>query len=207
MDQDCLVRHLDRGSAASSPFVQASWSAGSFFRLSNRPSTPLALGNREPARARCRSTWTWAQTPRTTRSPPTRAAARSPAPAPPRLETCSRSCPSGQTGHRCDVFILNLRTSRETRVAGASPAGASEFLPSVWERRIAFARVYDRRRGRAGERAYLFIHSLVRGGTTRRVPSGPRARGRLCAFPPPACRRVVEPGATPGLRFKRRGRR
>src|SRR5207247_1909095 len=89
VDQDCLVRHLDRGSAASSPFVQASWSAGSFFRLSNRPSTPLALGNREPARARCRSTWTWAQTPRTTRSPPTRAAARSPAPAPPRLETCS----------------------------------------------------------------------------------------------------------------------
>jgi hypothetical protein len=104
--------------------------------------------------------------------------------------------PQWSTGRGCDVFMLNLRTNLETRVGGANSAAASEFLPSVWGGRIAFARVYNRRRGRAGKRAYLFLHSLVGGGKARRVPAGPRSRGRICAFPPPPCRRVIEPGPT-----------
>ena len=80
---------------------------------------------------------------------------------------------------------------------GASSAGASEFLPSVWRDRIAFARVYERRRGRAGKRAHLYVRSLGRGGINRSLPAGPRSRRRACAFPPPrSCRRVIEPGPT-----------
>jgi len=104
--------------------------------------------------------------------------------------------PQWSTGRGCDPYMLNLRTNVETRVAGAGSAGASEFLPSIWRGRIAFARVYERRPGRAGKRAYLYVHTLTRGGAGRRVPAGPRSRGRFCAFPPPACRRVVEPGPT-----------
>jgi hypothetical protein len=104
--------------------------------------------------------------------------------------------PQWSTGRGCDLYVLNLQTNVETRVSGASSAGASEFLPTVWRDRIAFARVYERRRGNAGKRAYLFLHSLARSGTSRGVPAGARSRGRLCAFRPPACRRVVEPGPT-----------
>jgi hypothetical protein len=104
--------------------------------------------------------------------------------------------PQWSTGRGCDVYVLNLRTNVEICVRGASSAGASEFLPTVWRGRIAFARVYERRRGRAGKRAYLFLRALTGGGTNRRVPAGPRSRGRLCAFSPPTCRRVVEPGPT-----------
>lgn len=105
--------------------------------------------------------------------------------------------PQWATGRGCDVYVLNLRTNVETRVNSAGSAGASEFLPSVWRDRIAFARVYDRRRGRAGERAHLYVRSLRRGGINRSLPAGGRSRRRACAFPPPrSCRRVIEPGPT-----------
>jgi len=105
--------------------------------------------------------------------------------------------PEWITGRGCDLHVLNLRTNVETRVGGASSAGASEFLPSVWRDRIAFARVYDRRRGRAGNRAHLYIRSLGGGGINRALPTPPRSRRRACAFPPPrSCRRVIEPGPT-----------
>jgi hypothetical protein len=48
----------------------------------------------------------------------------------------------------------------------------------VWTDRIAFARVYERRRGRAGRRAHLYVRpntlftSQGRRGNTRRVPAG-----------------------------------
>jgi hypothetical protein len=38
----------------------------------------------------------------------------------------------------CDVYRFSFETGRETRVAGASRAAASEFLPAVWRGRIAF---------------------------------------------------------------------
>ena len=105
--------------------------------------------------------------------------------------------PQWATGRGCDLYVLNLRTNVETRARGASSAGASEFLPSVWRDRIAFARVYERRRGRAGKRAYLYVRSLRRGGINRGLPAGPRSRRRACAFPRPrTCRRVIEPGPT-----------
>jgi hypothetical protein len=102
----------------------------------------------------------------------------------------------------CDIFMFSFDTGTEVRVRYASTRGASEFLPSVWTDRIAFARVFERRRGRAGQRAYLYMrpNSLMASpgprGRSQRVPAGARAHDRFCTGRPRRCRRDVEPGPT-----------
>ena len=102
----------------------------------------------------------------------------------------------------CDIYMFAFETGAEVRVRYASTRGASEFLPTVWTDRIAFARVFERRRGRAGERAYLYVrpNSLLESngprGRSQRVPAGARARGRVCIGSPRRCRVLVEPGPT-----------
>jgi hypothetical protein len=102
----------------------------------------------------------------------------------------------------CDVYMFSFETGAEVRVRYASTRGASEFLPTVWTDRIAFARVFERRRGRAGKRAYLYVrpNSLMGSSGPRdrsqRVPAGARARGRFCSGRPRRCRVLVEPGPT-----------
>jgi hypothetical protein len=102
----------------------------------------------------------------------------------------------------CDIYMFAFDTGAEVRVRYASTRGASEFLPTVWTDRIAFARVFERRRGRAGDRAYLYVrpNSLLQSngprGRSQRVPAGARARGRVCVGRPRRCRVIVEPGPT-----------
>ena len=114
----------------------------------------------------------------------------------PRTGSALTQMPQWSTGRGCDVYMLNLITNVEIRVGGASSSRASEFLPAIWGSRIAFARVYERRRGLAGRRAYLNYHSLTRGGVSRRVPAGNRGRMRFCTGRPTRCTRLVEPGPT-----------
>jgi hypothetical protein len=114
----------------------------------------------------------------------------------PRTGNALTQMPQWSNGRGCDVYMLNLVTNVEIRVGGASSSRASEFLPTVWGSRIAFARVYERRRGLAGRRAYLYYHSLTRGGVSRRIAAGNRGRLRFCAGRPARCRRLVEPGPT-----------
>jgi hypothetical protein len=121
---------------------------------------------------------------------------RDPAPRDPRTGNALAQMPQWSTGRGCDVYMLNLQTNVEIRLGGASSSRASEFLPAVWRGRIAFARVYQRRRGAAGERAYLYFHSLTRGGSSRRLIAGSRARDRYCTGKPARCRRLIEPGPT-----------
>jgi hypothetical protein len=121
---------------------------------------------------------------------------RDPARRDPRTGNALAQMPQWSSGRGCDLYVFNLRTSVETRVRGASSSHASEFLPTVWRERIAFARVYERRRGRAGERAYLYFHRLKRAGGSRRLPAGDRARDRFCSGRPARCRLLVEPGPT-----------
>ena len=59
------------------------------------------------------------------------------------------------------MFKFSFATGRETRVASANGARSSEFLPSIWDTRIAFARVYERREGKAGDRAYLYARAVL----------------------------------------------
>jgi hypothetical protein len=114
----------------------------------------------------------------------------------PRTGNALAQMPQWSSGRGCDVYMLNLRTNVEIRVGGASSSRASEFLPAVWRSRIVFARVYERRRGIAGKRAYLYYHSLERGGISRRLPAGARGRERTCSAKPRRCGILVEPGPT-----------
>ncbi len=62
---------------------------------------------------------------------------------------------------------------------GASTSGTSEFLPSIWRGRIAFARVFERRPGLAGTAPHLYVRELGAGGPSLRQAGGPRGRSGL----------------------------
>lgn len=62
----------------------------------------------------------------------------------------ARPYPLWTAGRGCDLYRYDFATGQETKIAGASTDQASEMLPSIWRGRIAFARVYDRRRGERG---------------------------------------------------------
>jgi hypothetical protein len=87
--------------------------------------------------------------------------------------------PEWRRGRGCDLYLYSFEQAREVLVRFASSHGASEFLPTVWTDRIAFARVFERRKGRAGRRAFLYVRpnslftSQGRRGNTRRLPAGP----------------------------------
>jgi hypothetical protein len=75
--------------------------------------------------------------------------------------------PIWATGRGCDVYELPLGATSETRVAGVSTAASSEYLPSIWRGRVAFARVYEQRDS--------FPYVYVRGdGPSERQPGGLR---------------------------------
>jgi hypothetical protein len=71
------------------------------------------------------------------------------------------------TGRGCDLYAYDLDGGRERRLAGASTPGASEYLPSMGGGRLAFARVYERRRGPAGVQSRLYFRPLAGGPATR----------------------------------------
>ena len=96
----------------------------------------------------------------------------------------------------CDIYEFDFAQNRERRIAAASSKRASEFLPSIWKNRIAFARVYEHRRGRAGERAYLYARRLTGSKRSLRLPAGTRSTGKFCSGTPRRCRSLVEPGPT-----------
>jgi hypothetical protein len=107
--------------------------------------------------------------------------------------------PKWRTGRGCDIFKFSFATGRETRVASANGARSSEFLPSIWDTRIAFARVYERRRGRAGDRAHLYARSVLGAGRATRLPPGARGTATFCvpsAGAKAVCRIGVEDGPT-----------
>lgn len=116
----------------------------------------------------------------------------------PRFSAEGHAPPVWSSGRGCNIFQFNFATGRETRLASANTARSSEFLPSIWETRIAFARVYERRRGRAGDRAYLYARPLLGTGRSNRLRAGRRSSGRICIAPQegaePVCGVSVEAG-------------
>jgi hypothetical protein len=104
--------------------------------------------------------------------------------------------PDWSRGRGCDLYRFDFATGHERKIASASSAGASEFLPSIWKTRIAFARVYERRRGRAGDRAYLYVRALAGARGSLRVPAGSRSTQKFCTLKPRRCRLLLEPGPT-----------
>jgi hypothetical protein len=104
--------------------------------------------------------------------------------------------PDWAGGRGCDLFKFDFATGRETRIATANSLGGSEFLPSIWEGRVAFARVYERRRGRAGDRPYLYVRALAGAERSQRISTGSRSRLRFCTGRHRRCRLKIEPGPT-----------
>ena len=98
----------------------------------------------------------------------------------PNFSAQADTVPEWSSGRGCNVFRFNFATGRETRVASANSARSSEFLPSIWETRIAFARVYERRKGKAGDRSYLYARQSLGARRSVRLRPGPRASGRIC---------------------------
>jgi hypothetical protein len=122
--------------------------------------------------------------------------ARDPRAPDPRISNAiAHELPNWRTGRRCDLFKFNFASGTERRIKRISTRGASEFLPSIWQRRIAFSRVYEKRRGRAGKRAYLYVR-LLSLGRTRRLRSGPRSRLRFSSRRGRPGTLLVEPGPT-----------
>lgn len=82
------------------------------------------------------------------------------------------------TGRGCDIYRLPVAGGREQQLSGPSTSSASEFLPSLWRGRIAFARVFERRPGLRGRVPYLYV-SPVSGGRSQRQPGGARGSDGL----------------------------
>jgi hypothetical protein len=102
--------------------------------------------------------------------------------------------PDWARGRGCNVYKFDFATGHETRIVSTDSPHASEFLPSIWNGRIAFTRVRERRKGLERLRPYIY---LQRGhARSRRMPAGPRSRQRFCTRKPRRCRLLIEPGPT-----------
>jgi hypothetical protein len=75
----------------------------------------------------------------------------------------------------CDLYAYRFGARHEYRVRVRGASRASEFFPTIWARTIAFARVWEQRKGRAGVYPYLY-YAPVGGGTPHRTPGGTRGR-------------------------------
>ena len=87
--------------------------------------------------------------------------------------------PDWPRGRGCDLYRFDFATGRETRIATANSPGASEFLPSVWKATVAFARVYERKRGLKGERAYLYARPIAGAGPLAQADRGIAFRAQV----------------------------
>ena len=86
----------------------------------------------------------------------------------------------------CDLYRLDLDTGVERRLDQASSPNASEFWPTIWRDRIAFARTYDDKRSYP----YLYTRPAEGPGTSVRLPGGPRGE---CRRNPDTGRQVCSP--------------
>ena len=82
--------------------------------------------------------------------------------------------PEWSAARGCNLHQFNFTTGRETRTAGANAPDASRLYDGGED--VAFARVYERRRGRLGDRAYLHIRGVTGATPSRQVPAA-TARG------------------------------
>lgn len=81
--------------------------------------------------------------------------------------------PNYSRGRGCDIYRYDFSTRRESAIAVVNGRASSEYMPSIWRNRIAFARVYERRRGRAGVVTWVYTRKLDDRGRSSRVPAGP----------------------------------
>lgn len=79
--------------------------------------------------------------------------------------------PEYLTARGCDLHELNVASGHQRTITAANSPVASEVLPTVWRDRIAFARVYERKR----DFPYLYVRSRTGTEPSRRLRGGLRA--------------------------------
>jgi hypothetical protein len=88
----------------------------------------------------------------------------------------SRCATTGLRPRGCDLFLFSLTTGNESKLAAASSSHASEYAPTIWGSRIAWARVSDTAR-RPIPRIYTRSLRAPPSRPARRLPGIP---SRLC---------------------------
>ena len=78
--------------------------------------------------------------------------------------------PDYGTGKGCDIYRLDLRTLAENRYREVSATDASEYWPSYWKGRVAFARAYDHK----PHYPYLYVKTIMSSAPSTRMPGGQR---------------------------------
>lgn len=68
--------------------------------------------------------------------------------------------PRRDVSRGCDLYLFDLAANRERRIRSASRRDASEFLPTIWGDRLAFVRIYERRRGLRGSLPHIYVMDL-----------------------------------------------
>jgi hypothetical protein len=74
----------------------------------------------------------------------------------------------------CDLYRLALASGRERRLHVRGEKTSSEYLPTIWRNRVAFARIFERRKGRRGVYQYLYSADVAGRERPRRLPGGTR---------------------------------
>jgi hypothetical protein len=69
--------------------------------------------------------------------------------------------------HGCDIYQYTFASGTEQKLTKLSRADASEVLPSIWGRRVAFARTYEHRRGRSRYIPTVVVGEIDTGRLTR----------------------------------------
>ncbi len=72
-------------------------------------------------------------------------------------------------GAGCDLYLLDVDSGSERKLAGASTDQADETWPTVWRDKVAFVRSYDRK----PTLPYIYVRPLA-GGRSQRQPGGAR---------------------------------
>jgi hypothetical protein len=88
----------------------------------------------------------------------------------------SNDLPTYDKARGCDLYEFNFATRRERKLRNVSSAGASEYLPSIWGRRIAFTRIDERRPGVKGHLPHIFVADIDGRGRMIPVPGGTRGQ-------------------------------
>jgi hypothetical protein len=79
------------------------------------------------------------------------------------------------SGRDCDIYEYRFATRREWRVKLPGMRATSEYFPTIWGGRIAFARILQREPGRSGVEPFLYYASLP-AGKARQTRGGTRGR-------------------------------
>ena len=81
--------------------------------------------------------------------------------------------PAYETGKGCDVYKLDLSTNTEVRYSKVNASDGSEYWPSYWKGKLAFARAYDDKPGQP----YLYVKTISSSDPSERQPGGSRGSG------------------------------